>query len=221
MTQWGRRSLSVCGNAERMKAFILFGDDNIHPLGGLLRTGFKHCWCIIADERAKCWLSYNWDMGLPVVRAEAPIEFDVAGFYRDEGWRVLDLADHNPSVVRTTFSLNNCVGNVKILLGIRSNSWTPYQLYRHMTRTPSCLTTALNSFPYPLLPGFGGGSASQQPVPVAVSAPQDASMIAGNVKASDEEKARRAQQKTDAAEADPDGVLLEDDGSTSNTTMLK
>ena len=201
-----------------MRAYILFGRGNIHPYARWLHQDFKHVWCIIADENANAWIGYDWDLGLPKIKSIAPLDFDISGFYRADGWEVITLAgNYKPSIVRSLFILNNCVGNVKVALGIRGFAFTPYQLYKQMTRSPSRLWSWIT------VPGLGGKtSAAPLPAPpLPPVAPKSATTIAADKRlASDEERARTAAQKTAAATVEGDGVLI-DDGDDDNKTLFK
>ena len=100
-----------------MKAFIVFGPDNEHPFSFLLSRKRRHVWCILPDARAGMWVSYNWHQGVPQVRVESDINYDIATHYRDQGWEVVAY-EYEPEAVATPYVLNNCVGHVKSVLGI-------------------------------------------------------------------------------------------------------
>jgi hypothetical protein len=189
-----------------MDAYILFGKDNEHWLAGVLDRSYRHVWCIIADHRTHTWVSYNWDQGLPVVRVEAALDFDVASFYTDQGWEVLDMSNVERKGAGGMFVLNNCVGHVKSVLGIRGFSLTPYQLYKRLTAPPRAWRFTV--------PGFGSRSFSPAPLPppppAAVVAPKSEIAIAADKKLSEEEAARKKLQKK-AAAGSGEGTLLDDD----------
>lgn len=147
-----------------MDALIVFQDDNAHPLGGLLRRGFRHVWCATLDPD-RGWTSYDWRQGVPELRIEAGPEFDLAGHYRSEGYTVLQIEAGNIPAYRP-FILNNCVGHVKLVTGSRSWALTPYQLYKHFTKEHRSMRSRLKILF--TVPGFGG---SPKPQPVVAPPP--------------------------------------------------
>jgi hypothetical protein len=72
--------------------------------------------------------------GILAVEVLAGSDFDLAKFYRDEGFAVVELevGDKPPL---GPFVLANCVGLTKTLLGVRKLLIvTPYTLYRYLRR---------------------------------------------------------------------------------------
>lgn len=139
-----------------MKALIVFHDDTEtrHPLSRFMRKGFWHCFACVESDGV--WLQLDGRAGVPVVRYLTVADgFDLAQFYRDKGCTVVETEQGKaPSL--WPFALRNCVGLVKAFLCIRSAAVTPWQLYRHLTRTARMQ----------ILPGFGGGSVPT-PQPIA------------------------------------------------------
>jgi len=116
-----------------MKALVVFrGLKAEHPLGFLLKKGFRHCFvCLENDD---LWIQIDYCAGIPEVKYLANNDFDLKGFYEDQGMTVVetyqrDTAPTVPVVIR------NCVGLVKQVLGIRNFSFTPYSLYRRLNGT--------------------------------------------------------------------------------------
>jgi hypothetical protein len=153
-----------------MKAFIVFGSDNEHPFSFLLNRKRRHVWCIMADNDAGMWVSYNWHQGVPQVRVEAALDFDIASYYRQDGWDVIPY-EYEPEAVATPYVLNNCVGHVKSVLGIGGWSLVPNQLYKYITKA--------RLFPMSLftVPGFGGQRAAAAPTHYSDGTPINATPV--------------------------------------------
>ena len=194
-----------------MKAYILFGKRNAHPWAGMLNPKYRHVWCILADNRANTWISYDWDQGLPRVKVQAALDFDIKSHYEEQGWEVIDMADHKREVAEGLFTLNNCVGHVKNVLGIGGFDWTPYQLYKRITGQKRIWHWPTGS--WYTVPGFGGGGGgggvALPPDPAHEAAkdpvPDDTSGL------TDEEKRRRAASGGNDDDGDFDSGLGDDD----------
>lgn len=113
-----------------MRALVVF-----HGRGAgfarLLLPGFRHCFCCVLDEGGY-WVRVDGLAGRPLLRVEAGADFDLAGFYRNHGFTVLELdgAGRKP---RWPLVARSCVGSVKATIGIRSWAVTPRQLYLSLT----------------------------------------------------------------------------------------
>ena len=60
--------------------------------------------------------------------------FDIAGYFRDQGFLTVELETAGAEV-KVPLVVSNCVGVVKTVLGIRKPFIiTPYQLYRYLRR---------------------------------------------------------------------------------------
>lgn len=116
------------------RAVVVFlGRDLVDGLPSFLfwlKPGFVHCFVLLKSRSG--WVKVETRYG--VVRVTQLGEFDdVVAHYRDQGATVVDTtvtgeASLSPFVVRT------CVGLVKSMLGIRSFSLTPWQLYKHLRK---------------------------------------------------------------------------------------
>lgn len=146
-----------------MDAILVFGPENEHPFAWLLDKKYRHVWCIIADERAKSWVSYDWHQGLPRVRAEAELDFDILAHYNEQGLNAIKVT-YEPKANWGPLVLNNCVGHVKSVLGIQSWAVTPLQLFKWATRDKSISRSTLvkRFFSFP---GFGGSPSPPAPPP--------------------------------------------------------
>jgi hypothetical protein len=141
-----------------MHAYLIFGSENDHPLAWLLNKRHRHVWCIVADLEHQTWVSYDWGQGLPELRTEAALDYDVKGHYESHGYDVVVIPEGAREAVQGPLVLNNCVGHVKSVMGIRGFSFFPHQLYRQVTRQrkrEAEITRRLNMV---AAPGFGGGS---------------------------------------------------------------
>lgn len=115
-----------------MRALVLFSDNNDHPLSGLLKPGFRHV--SIVAHAAPYWVLVDPAMRGFEVKVMADASVDLAALYRDSGVTVVD-ADIAPALAVWPLALANCVGAVKVMLGINA-PWivTPHQLYKHLTK---------------------------------------------------------------------------------------
>ena len=114
-----------------MKALVVFCDSGNegHPLLRFLKPGFKHCFCAVLDNGL--WLLADNRRGVPLLRYLTTEEFDLAGFYRDEGATVIETTQGDTPLAGPLVAAN-CVGLVKAILCIRSFAITPYRLYLHL-----------------------------------------------------------------------------------------
>ena len=143
-----------------MDAYLVFTSDNAHPLRWLLNRQHRHVWAIMADHAAGVWVSYNWHQGLPIVRVEASLDFDVAMHYSNQGLNVISLAHLERSPVQGPIVLNNCVGHVKSVLGIGGFSMVPNQLLKYVTSARHRFNENLGML---TVPGFGGNDTPAPP----------------------------------------------------------
>ena len=117
-----------------MKAIVVFhGFEGgaRHPLGWMLKRGFRHCFvCVLADEM---WLRIDGAIGVPVFEFLTAGDFDLAAYYRDAGLVVVETEQRDRPVL-APFMMPNCVGMVKAALCIRAPwAFTPWRLYRALT----------------------------------------------------------------------------------------
>ncbi len=116
----------------RLNALAVFHDHGAHILDRFLKPGFRHCFVAVKD--GNCWISIDGQVGVPVIEAVAPTDYDLAAFYRDQGYTVAETTRGTAST-RLPFINANCVGIVKIILGIRVPAvLTPWRLYKYLTR---------------------------------------------------------------------------------------
>jgi len=170
---------------EAMKALVVFCDNNDHPLSRFLKPGYRHVMCVVQTDAG--WVRIDGARGIPNVQVEAPGSLDLAAYYRKEGFEVLEVSQ-GTSANPLPLTLNNCVGMVKAVLGVRSWSITPHQLYRHLRKERSSLKRA-SLFSRAWLPGFGGG-APAPPDPVTPPPPPPTQVNEGTRRAREDERRR-------------------------------
>ena len=114
---------------------VVFADQTGCPWLRPLGRGFRHCFAVLRARSV--WLACDPlkdRIDLDVL--ELPGDFDLAGFYRAQGHRVL-VGQRPPPRARRRFALApmTCVTVVKRLLAIEAPwVWTPRQLYAHLSR---------------------------------------------------------------------------------------
>ena len=150
-----------------MECLVIFGAENAHPLAWLLNRQHRHVWCALRDTERGAWVSYNWHQGAPIIRVEAAADYDLASHYRGQGYTVVPVS-RGVGAVLYPLILNNCVGHVKLICGIRSWSVTPNQLHATLTRKQGRLMQLKTLL---TLPGFGGGSPAPPPPPPPLPPP--------------------------------------------------
>ncbi|MGX9962224.1 hypothetical protein ACVFYP_02815 [Roseomonas sp. F4] len=118
--------------AAGQQVWIAFGGVADQPWLRLLRPGFRHCFAALADEVG--WTVIEPLTGrLVVARLPVAAGFDLPGFYRRAGLRVLGpFLPALPEARRLpTLRPLSCVGLCQALLGPQAPSaWTPFQLFR-------------------------------------------------------------------------------------------
>lgn len=116
-----------------MRAIVVFHDKGAGFWPRLFgRPGFRHCFVALNDGRA--WTVI--DPGSRGTRISAAVAggHDLPGFYRRQGFTVLE-AQVSESAGAYPVWFFTCVEAVKRVLGIRGWwLWTPYQLYRRLSR---------------------------------------------------------------------------------------
>jgi hypothetical protein len=123
-----------------VKAIVVFSNVekvNAHPFGWMLRDNFKHCFISLCTPHG--WVEIDYRRGIPNITVMAPPEFDLNAYYQDIGYVTVETKQprdmkfiFNP--FRGNIMVANCVGLVKALLGIKSLSITPYQLFKRLTK---------------------------------------------------------------------------------------
>jgi hypothetical protein len=196
-----------------MECLVIFGAENEHPLAWLLNRERRHVWCAVQDIDRNAWVSYNWHQGAPIIQAESAADFDLATHYRRQGYTVV-ASTRGKAAILYPLMLNNCVGHVKLLCGIRSWAVTPNQLYNAMTGK-GLIMKLKRLF---TLPGFGGGSPAPPPPPPPLPPPPTKADPAV-VKAREDEQ-RRMKMQRGMAGTIKTGTSPLDAAQTANKTLL-
>lgn len=114
-----------------MKALAVFHDHGGHALDRWLKPGFRHVFCALAS--GEFWIRIDAKAGQPVIEAVAPADYDLATFYRAEGFTVVEM-EQRTTPLRWPLMLVNCVGLVKLVLCIKAPLVvTPWRLYRRIS----------------------------------------------------------------------------------------
>lgn len=115
------------------RAIVVFHDHGIHWASPVLKTGFRHCFIVM--EVGAYWVSIDPRAGLPEIDVVATASYDLATFYRSHGFATVETERAaSPPFRFMPWSLANCVGVVKAILGLRAPLVvTPHMLYRTLT----------------------------------------------------------------------------------------
>lgn len=114
-----------------MNALAVFHGHGNHWLDPVLKPGFRHVMAAVREENY--WVLIDPRAGTPAVTVVANADYDLARFYRDLGYSVVETKrrDTRPKI---PWMLNNCVGAVKAVLGLRAPFvLTPHQLWRKLS----------------------------------------------------------------------------------------
>lgn len=118
-----------------MNALVIFHGEGRHWLAPLLKPGFSHV-CVMV-EAGDGWVLIDPGAGTPdicVVMGNA--EVDAVQKCREQRWTVIKTECRDIEAAGP-FMLNNCVGVVKKVLGIRHPLvWTPHQLFKYLRKQP-------------------------------------------------------------------------------------
>ena len=114
-----------------MRALVVFCHDNTHPLAWLLKPGFRHCFVCL--ESNGLWLLVDGGPGIPDIKYLTESDFDLAAFYREKGFIVVETHQRQKAVT-APLVLRNCVGLCKAVLCIAGWSFTPFGLYKQLEK---------------------------------------------------------------------------------------
>lgn len=121
-----------------MPALCVFHNQGAHFLRRFMKSGFQHCFLAVAS--GDYWIVLDSKMGAADICVLAGSKFDLAGFYRDEGFTVVETfmgEEAKTATLRPTcpLMLATCVGMTKRLLGLNAPGvFTPWQLCRRLTK---------------------------------------------------------------------------------------
>jgi hypothetical protein len=150
-----------------MRALVIFGSENTHPLAWMLNKRRRHVFCAVQTDSA--WVVFDWYQGLPIITL-APLDYCLVTHYLDQGYEVVPY-DRGHEPVMAPFVINNCVTAVKVLLGIKSWASTPHGLYRHLTEEPRSFWRWMS------VPGFGGKKDGAALPPVQMTPPNGMELL--------------------------------------------
>jgi len=116
---------------------VFHAEDKDHPLSWMLKDGFRHC--LVAVDNGEHWIEVDGGAGIPTVRGMAPSDYDLAEYYRNFGWTVVETEQKKRQTMlhylfRRPCVFANCVGMVQLILGISGLAMTPYSLYKQLLR---------------------------------------------------------------------------------------
>lgn len=120
-----------------MRAIVVFHDSDAHPLARILKKGFQHCFvCVLSDGH---WIRINLLGALPEIQVDAQSDYDLVDYFRKMGYTVVETKQRGNRMSKInpffgTLMVANCVGLVKTVLGIHNYGWTPYSLYKELTK---------------------------------------------------------------------------------------
>ncbi len=113
-----------------MKMLAVFHDGGAGILARFLKPGFRHTFCAL--DMNGYWVVIDGREGLPYPEVVAAADFNLAEFYRDEGYTVVEL-DQLRSPSWFPIMYDDCLGMTKKMLGVQDFFIrTPYQLYRKL-----------------------------------------------------------------------------------------
>jgi hypothetical protein len=104
----------------------------------ILKPGFRHCSVLMNDGQS--WISYDpLSNYTDITVHHLPAEFNLPRWMEDRGHTVLPAKMNKPKRP-APFSIFSCVEAVKRSLGIHARLIiTPWQLYRHLTKSKDYL----------------------------------------------------------------------------------
>lgn len=115
-----------------MRALAVFHGHGEHVLCPLLKRDFKHVF--VALQNGDYWIRVDGMSGVPVAEVVAAADYDLATFYREEGFTVSEVGVDDKAP-RVPFASANCVGISKGFLGIRKPFIiTPFGLYSYLRK---------------------------------------------------------------------------------------
>lgn len=134
--------VAVRGDAQWRYALVVFGGHADLWWLRLLKPGFRHCFVVLAG-------SGEWVVVDPLSHRTCVVlipfcpEFDLAGWYRENGFMVVQTKVFSPDRRVAPIRPYSCVESVKRILGIRA-AWvlTPWQLFLYVNKTGKYHLTA-------------------------------------------------------------------------------
>lgn len=113
-----------------MEALACFHNHGNHILARFLKPGFRHVF--VALQSGKYWIRIDALVGRPVIEVVCSADYDLATFYRQEGFTVVETRQ-GAKLAAWPLAVVSCVGIVKAVLCLNAPLVvTPYQLYRRI-----------------------------------------------------------------------------------------
>jgi hypothetical protein len=131
-----------------------------------LRPGFRHCFLLLDGPQG--WLCINpLAHHTHIQPLQLPAGFDLAGWYRRMGFRVIEAPVAVPRCRALPWRPFTCVEAVKRILGIRAGLiLTPWQLYLFLSNSgKKSLTPGADA------PNVDSSTPQPRPIPAAPSGP--------------------------------------------------
>lgn len=149
-----------------MEALVVFSGENEHWLGRTLRPAFRHVYCVLPTADG-CSTEINMTVNGIMTKTFAGDPRSLMPDYQYlDDTSVVVLVEYDASDRHLLlYSLNNCVGLTKQLLGIRSWALTPHQLFKNVYTEGKTMRINLT------LAGFGGRSSGKSAAPPVAAAP--------------------------------------------------
>ncbi|MHA1566438.1 MAG: hypothetical protein ACTSX7_14085 [Alphaproteobacteria bacterium] len=119
-------------DGEQPRALVVFHNNGAGVGRRWLHKRYQHVFVALPD--GSHWITIDGRAGQPVFEVVANINYDLAGFYRAQGFDVVETARRRCHF-RWPWITATCVGATKRILGLRA-PWvvTPYQLLKYLKR---------------------------------------------------------------------------------------
>jgi hypothetical protein len=100
-----------------------------------LKHGFRHCFVLFADPVTRHWVIFDPMANQSEIRVLGQTaDIDLPAWFAVQGC-IICPAIRTPHDDPAPIGWLSCVSQIKKFLGIRNRFiWTPYQLYRHLTK---------------------------------------------------------------------------------------
>lgn len=124
------------------KAWVVFSGQTDVPWLRFLKPAFRHCFIVLNDNGS--WVTVDPMMNHMDVKVHAhlPADFDLPRWLQSRGQRVIPAVLDRTKLKPAPWRPFTCVEAVKRILGLHERFvLTPWQLYRHLTQTPSRMET--------------------------------------------------------------------------------
>lgn len=130
----GAAGTGAAGIGDGRRAWVVFAGSDLRWLR-LLKPGFRHCFVVLRDGAH--WIALDpLAPHTELTVLPLPADFDLPGWFAAQGHAVAPAALRRDRRRPAPWAPFTCVEAVKRVLGLHARSvLTPWQLYRHLTRT--------------------------------------------------------------------------------------